>query len=101
MAHFLPDAELVQAGDRSTILMKPRRVGDHYRIKEDPVGLGLEIEWFGVLYQLNPGVPVPFTAAERRLIDTMAEVIDSRYPDALRHGLGAIRRKCCRMRSRI
>lgn len=79
VAHFLPDAEMVQAGDRSTILMKPRRVGFHYRIDEDPVGLGLEIEWFGVLYQLYPGVPVPFTFAERRLVDTMAEVIDRRF----------------------
>jgi hypothetical protein len=43
------------------------------------MGLGLEIEWFGVPYHLNPGVPVPFTAAERRLVDTMTEVIDRRY----------------------
>lgn len=79
VAHFFPEAELEQVGDRSTIRLSPRRVGANFRVSDDAVGMGLEIDWFGGHYQLHPGVPVPFTPAERRLIESLADVIDRRF----------------------
>jgi hypothetical protein len=79
LAHFFPEARLEQLGDRSVIRLNPRRSGANFRVSDDPGGLGLEIEWFRTPYLLQPGVPVPFTTAERRLIETLAQVIDERF----------------------
>src|SRR5687768_3427208 len=84
---FLPEASLEPAGNRSVIRLPGRRVRDHYCLAEDEDGLSLALEWFGTNYRLSPGAPVPFTGAERRLVDSMLEVLDRRYralylPDA-------------------
>jgi hypothetical protein len=79
LAHFFPEARLEQLSDRSVIRLNPHRAGANFRVGDDPDGLGLEIEWFQTPYSLQPGVPVPFTPAERRLIETLGQVIDDRF----------------------
>lgn len=84
---FLPEASLEPVGNRSVIRLPGRRVREHYAMAEGADGLSLEVEWFGTQYHLSPGAPVPFAESERRLIDSMLEVLDRRFqalyqPDA-------------------
>jgi hypothetical protein len=84
---FLPEASLEPAGNRSVIRLPGRRVREHYSLAEDEDGLALDLGWFGTEYRLSPGVPVPFTMAERRLVESLLEVLDRRFralylPDA-------------------
>src|SRR4051812_48581960 len=67
LEHFFPDAALEAEGDRSFINWDGSPDEEHFRVSDDPEGLGLEIEWFRTRYLFLPGSPAPFLPAERRL----------------------------------
>jgi hypothetical protein len=80
LEHFFPDAVLETEGDRSFINwdgMLDRQ--DHFRIRDDPDGLGLEIEWFRTRYLFQPGSPTPFLPSQRRLIEIIIRTLDLRF----------------------
>jgi hypothetical protein len=77
--HFFPDALLDAVGDRSVIDWNGPVTDEHYRLADDPEGLGLVLDWFGTSYTLQPGSPTPFLPAERRLIEIMVRTLDLRF----------------------
>ncbi len=77
--HFFPDAVLEAAGDRSILSPEPNTRKTYYRVIEDPAGVGVEIDWFGTRYSLQPSSPAPFLPAERKLIDLILNLLDMRY----------------------
>jgi DNA integrity scanning protein DisA with diadenylate cyclase activity len=79
LEHFFPDAILDAGGDRSFINWDGVKDEEHYRILEDPDGLGVQIEWFRTRYLFQPGSPSPFLPAERRLIATILKALDLRF----------------------
>ncbi|MBV8228964.1 MAG: hypothetical protein JO329_03170, partial [Planctomycetaceae bacterium] len=68
LEHFFPDATLALEGDRILLNWDGGTRQDHYRLADDPDGLGVVIEWFGTRYVFQPGSPTPFLPAQRRLI---------------------------------
>src|SRR4051794_36299841 len=79
LEHFFPDGILEAAGDRSFIEWDDTPFEDHYRVCDDPDGLGVEIEWFRTRYLYLPGSPAPFLPAERRLIEVILQALDLRF----------------------
>src|SRR4051812_17525167 len=79
LEHFFPDATLESAGDRSFIGLNDRHDRTHFRIADDPDGLGIEIEWFRTRYLLLPGSPSPFLDSEKRLVGAIARMLDRRF----------------------
>jgi DNA integrity scanning protein DisA with diadenylate cyclase activity len=79
LEHFFPDATLDSGSDRSLIDFDASPDETHYRIHDDSVGLGIEIDWFGTRYLFQPGSPTPFWPAQRRLIEVILNVLDLRY----------------------
>lgn len=79
LEHFFPEAILESASDRSFIEIEESKRRGNYRITDDPDGLSLRIEWFRARYRFQPGSPMPFLDSERRLIETIARVLDVRY----------------------
>jgi hypothetical protein len=80
LEHFFPDILLEPAGDRSVIrLVGHRSRQPTYDLHEDPDGFTLHLDFFGSSYNLQPGAPVPFSPAERRLIETILEVLKRRF----------------------
>src|SRR4051794_11443935 len=79
LEHFFPDAILDAGGDRSFINWDGAHDEEHYRMLEDPDGLGVQIEWFRTRYLFQPASPSPFLPAERRLIATILKGLDLRF----------------------
>jgi hypothetical protein len=79
LEHFFPDASLDAGGDRSIIDWDGSVADETYRLADDPDGLGVEIEWFHTRYLFQPGSPVPFFPAERRLIEIIIRALDLRF----------------------
>ncbi|SIN79767.1 DisA checkpoint controller nucleotide-binding [Singulisphaera sp. GP187] len=79
LEHFFPDGILEAAGDRSFIEWDGASLEEHYRVGDDPDGLGVEIEWFRSRYLYLPGSPAPFLPAERHLIEVILEALDLRF----------------------
>src|SRR3954449_2557384 len=79
LEHFFPDAILESEGDRSIIDWDGLSQADHYRVRDDPEGLGILIEWFGTRYVLLPASPSPFLPAEQRLIRIIISALDLRF----------------------
>ncbi|AGA29190.1 hypothetical protein [Singulisphaera acidiphila] len=79
LEHFFPDGILEAAGDRSFIEWDGQSPEEHYRLGDDPDGLGVEIEWFRTRYLYLPGSPAPFLPAERRLIEVVLQALDLRF----------------------
>src|SRR5262245_58031937 len=71
LEHFFPDGVLDAVGDRSVIDWDGTPDEDHYRIADDPDGVGLVIEWLRTRYLFQPGSPTPFLPSERRLLETV------------------------------
>jgi hypothetical protein len=80
LEHFFPDILLEPAGDRSVIRLPSRRMlRENYLLDEEPDGFGLHLEYFGSSYAIRPGTPIPFSKAERRLIESILTVLDIRF----------------------
>ena len=79
LEHFFPDALLDVVGDRSFIDWDLNAVTQRYKIRDDPDGLGVSIEWFRTHYLLQPGSPTPFLPSERRLIETTLRALELRF----------------------
>ncbi|RUL89170.1 diadenylate cyclase [Tautonia sociabilis] len=77
--HFFPDARLHLEGDRSPIHFEGRIDRPNYTIQGDPDGIDLIIDWFGSRYSFQPVSPVPLLASERKLVETIARVLDLRF----------------------
>src|SRR5690242_2853209 len=60
LEHFFPDATLETSGDRTRINWDGSAGREHYRLSDEPGGIGLEIEWFGAHYLFQQGSPTPF-----------------------------------------
>ncbi|MBX6313659.1 MAG: hypothetical protein IRY99_12185, partial [Isosphaeraceae bacterium] len=80
LEHFFPEGILEPAGDRSFIGLEDLPTSRaHYRLADEPDGLGLEIEWFRTRYLFLPGSPRPFRTSERRLVEVGLKVLDRRF----------------------
>lgn len=80
LEHFFPDILLEAAGDRSIIRLAGRRSGHvNFVLDDDPDGFVLHLDYFGSTYTITPGAPIPFSAAERRLITSILTVLDLRF----------------------
>lgn len=80
LEHFFPDIVLEPAGDRSIIrLPAGRSASGHYALDPEPDGFGLHLEYFGSGYSVQPGTPIPFSPAERHLIESILAVLDLRF----------------------
>ena len=79
LEHFFPEATFEPLGDRSFIAVEPSPRNANFSIRDDHHGLGLELEWFRARYALTPGSPRPFQPAERRLVETIASLLDRRF----------------------
>ena len=79
LEHFFPDSRLEPASDRSFLFSEGSGDRVNYWIGDDPNGVGVELEWFRSLYVMMPGSPTPFLPSERRLIRSIARVLDVRY----------------------
>jgi hypothetical protein len=79
LEHFFPDATLAVEGDRSLLNWDGATRQDHYRLADDPDGLGVVIEWFGTRYVFQPSSPTPFLPAQRRLIALVLKTLDLRF----------------------
>jgi hypothetical protein len=79
LEHFFPDGLIEQSDDRSVIEIAGGSAGATYRFRDEPDGLGVEIEWFKNRYLFLPGNPSPFLRSERRLIEATVRVLDRRY----------------------
>ena len=77
--HFFPEALLDSIGDHTVVDWNGATSGAHYRLANDPDGLGLVLDWFGTYYTLQPGSPTPFLPAERRLIEIIVRTLDLRF----------------------
>lgn len=85
LEHFFPDGVLDAAGDRSFIDWDGSPLDEHYRIDDDPEGLGVVIDWFRTRYSFTPGSPTPFLPSERRLIATALKALDLRFRSLFDH----------------
>jgi catechol 2,3-dioxygenase-like lactoylglutathione lyase family enzyme len=80
LEHFFPDAVLETEGDRSFINWDGSAVNqEHFRLRDDQDGLGLEIEWFRTRFLFQPGSPTPFLPSQRRLIEIIMRSLDLRF----------------------
>jgi hypothetical protein len=79
LEHFFPDAQLDVAGDRSIIDWDGSADETYYVLRDDPDGLGVEIDWLGSRLSFQPGNPVPLLATERRMVEVIVEAIDLRF----------------------
>lgn len=80
LEHFFPDILVHPAGDRSIIrLSGHQRRHANFELEDDEDGLVLHLEYFGSRYTITPGSPIPFSPAERRLIDAILTVLDLRF----------------------
>jgi len=79
LEHFFPDGQLDMAGDRSVIDWDGSADVTHYRLRDDPDGLGVEIEWLGTHLAFQPGRPAPLLSTERRMVEVIVEAIDLRF----------------------
>ncbi len=77
--HFFPDSLLESVGDRTAIVWEDSVREEHYRLADDPDGLGVVLDWFRTRYTLQPGSPTPFLPAERRLIEIIVRTLDLRF----------------------
>jgi hypothetical protein len=79
LEHFFPDATIEPASDRSFIELEQPGRRSIFRVQDDPVGIGLEIELFRTRYLMMPGSPSPFLPSERRLVRSILRVLERRY----------------------
>jgi hypothetical protein len=79
LEHFFPDALLEVLGDRSIIDWDGSPDETYYQLREDPDGLGVEIEWLGTRLAFQPGNPSPLLSSERRMVDVIVAAIDLRF----------------------
>jgi hypothetical protein len=79
LEHFFPDAVLDAWSDRSFINWDGSPIEEHYRLTDDPDGIGVEIEWFRTRYLFQQVSPAPFLPAERRLIEIILRALDLRF----------------------
>lgn len=79
LEHFFPDAQLQVLGDRSIIDWDGSSDETYYRLRMDPEGVGVEIEWLGSHFSFQPGIPSPLLASERRMIEVIVGAIDLRF----------------------
>lgn len=79
LEHFFPEALLDVVGERSTADWHGPLREEHYRLTDDADGVGLVLDWFRTRYTLQPGSPIPFLPAERRLIEIMIRGLDLRF----------------------
>ena len=79
LEQFFPEATLDPVGDRSFIAVEPSPLAANFQFRDDPEGLGLELEWFRALYVLTPGSPRPFLPSERRLVESTVRLLDRRF----------------------
>src|SRR5512135_1455336 len=80
LEHFFPDAVLEAEGDRSFINWDGAWPDQgHFRLSEDPDGLGLVIDWFRTRFLFQPGSPTPFLPSQERLIEIIMRVLDMRF----------------------
>lgn len=77
--HFFPEATLEPVGDRSFIFVEPAPRKASFQFRDEPDGLGLELEWFRSRFVITPGSPRPFTPSERRLIESTVTLLDRRF----------------------
>ena len=66
-------------GDRSVIDWDGSPDETHYRITDDPDGLGLDIEWLGTHLSFRPESPVPLLPLERRMVEAIVRALDLRF----------------------
>ena len=76
---FLPRRLLEVEGDRSVIDWDGSPDESHYRITDDPDGLGLDIEWLGTRLSFRPESPVPLLPLERRMVEVVVQALDLRF----------------------
>ena len=82
LEHFFPEAVLDAEGDRSFINWDVSATRpEHFQLRDDPDGLGLEIEWFRSRYLFQQGSPTPFLPSQKRLIATILGSLDLRFRD--------------------
>lgn len=80
LEHFFPDAVLEAEGDRSFIDWEGAAANqEHFRLRDDPDGLGLEIEWFRTRLLFQPGSPTPFLPSQKRLIEIIMRSLELRF----------------------
>ncbi len=79
LEHFFPDGVLESEGDRSFINWDGTPLEGHFRVRDEPDGLGVQIDWFRSHYTFLPGSPAPFLPAERRLIRMVLQALDLRF----------------------
>jgi len=79
LEHFFPDAVLEAEGDRSFINWDGSPLEESFRVRDDPDGFGVQIDWFRSHYAFLPGSPAPFLPAERRLIRMILRALDLRF----------------------
>ena len=80
------------AGDRSIIDWDGSADETYYRLRDDPDGLGVEIEWLGTHLVFSPGKPAPLLSTERRMVEVIVEAIDLRFRGLFNQELVASRR---------
>jgi len=79
LEHFFPDGQLDVAGDRSIIDWDGWAGESYHQLRDDPDGLGVEIDWLGTHLTFHPGKPAPLLATERRMVEVIVEAIDRRF----------------------
>jgi DNA integrity scanning protein DisA with diadenylate cyclase activity len=79
LEHFFPDAVLEPLGDRSFIQVEGSPGNGYVRIDDDPDGLGVSIELYRTRHLFQPGSPSPFLPSERRLIESVLNVLVRRF----------------------
>jgi hypothetical protein len=79
LEHFFPDAVLDIESDRSFINWEGSTREEHFKVCDDPDGVGLRIEWFRTRYVFQHASPAPFSPAERRLIEIIIRSLDLRF----------------------
>jgi hypothetical protein len=87
LEHFFPGAQLEVLGDRSLIDWDGSSDEAHYRLQEDPDGVGIEIEWLGSRLSFQSGNPMPLLPSERRVVEVIVQAIDLRFRGLLNQDL--------------
>jgi hypothetical protein len=79
LEHFFPDATLDIESDRSFINWDGSPKEEHFRLSQDPDGVGLLIDWFRTRYVFQHASPTPFLPEEQRLIGIIIRSLDLRF----------------------
>jgi len=79
LEHFFPDAVLDVESDRSFINWDGTPREEHFKVCDEPDGVGLRIDWFRTRYVFQNASPTPFLPAERRLIEIILRSLDMRF----------------------